>query len=75
MPEYWPTIMGLAHIAGARTGFLLISNGQIHNYAASNEIGSESLKPSEVRQLLRGDLDPGRSRELIDEMRAAGLPA
>ncbi len=25
-------------------------------------------------QLLRGDLDPARSRELIDEMRAAGLP-
>jgi type II secretory pathway predicted ATPase ExeA len=31
-------------------------------------------KPSEIRQLLRGDLDPGRSRELMDEMRAAGLP-
>jgi hypothetical protein len=27
-------------------------------------------KPSEIRQLLRGDLDPGRSRELVDEMRA-----
>jgi hypothetical protein len=31
-------------------------------------------KPSEIRQLLRGDLDPARSRELMDEMRAAGLP-
>jgi len=30
-------------------------------------------EPSEIRQLLRGDLDPGRSRELVDEMRA-GLP-
>ena len=26
------------------------------------------------RQLLRGDLDPARSQELLDQMRAAGLP-
>jgi hypothetical protein len=32
-------------------------------------------KPTEIRRLLlRGDLDPARSRELMDEMRAAGLP-
>jgi hypothetical protein len=31
-------------------------------------------KPAEIRRLLRGDLDPSRSRELMDEMRAAGLP-
>ena len=31
-------------------------------------------KPAEIRQLLRGDLDPARSRELMDQMRAAGLP-
>jgi type II secretory pathway predicted ATPase ExeA len=31
-------------------------------------------KPTEIRQLLRGELDPGRTRELMDEMRAAGLP-
>ncbi len=30
--------------------------------------------PSKIRQLLRGDFDPGRSRELVDEMRAAGPP-
>ena len=31
-------------------------------------------KPAEIRQLLRGGLNPQRSAELIDEMRAAGLP-
>jgi hypothetical protein len=31
-------------------------------------------KPAEIRQLLRGELDAGRTRELMDEMRAAGLP-
>jgi type II secretory pathway predicted ATPase ExeA len=31
-------------------------------------------KPAEVRQLLRGELEPSRARELLDEMRAAGLP-
>ena len=31
-------------------------------------------KPAEIRRLLRGDLDPARLRELMDEMRAAGLP-
>ncbi|MFD1199943.1 hypothetical protein ACFQ3K_16745 [Brucella gallinifaecis] len=31
-------------------------------------------RPAEIRQLLRGELEPGRSQELLDEMRAAGLP-
>lgn len=31
-------------------------------------------KPAEIRLLLRGELDPERTRELLDEMRAAGLP-
>ncbi len=30
-------------------------------------------KPAEIRKFLRGDLDPGRSQELMDEMRAAEL--
>jgi len=31
-------------------------------------------KAAEIRKLLRGDLDPGRSKELMDEMHAGGLP-
>lgn len=31
-------------------------------------------KPAEIRRLLRGDLDPRRAQELMEEMRAAGLP-
>jgi phage replication-related protein YjqB (UPF0714/DUF867 family) len=30
-------------------------------------------KPAEIRQLLRGGLNPQRSAELIEKMRAAGL--
>jgi hypothetical protein len=32
------------------------------------------MTPAEIRRLLRGDLDAGRAQELMDEMRAAGLP-
>lgn len=31
-------------------------------------------RPPEIRQLLRGTLNPQRSTELVEEMRAAGLP-
>ena len=31
-------------------------------------------KPAEIKRLLRGDLDAARTVELMDEMRAAGLP-
>lgn len=30
--------------------------------------------PLDIRRLLQGDLDPGRSRVLMDDMRAAGPP-
>ena len=36
--------------------------------------GIDNAKPAEIRRLLRGDLDAGRAQELMDEMRAAGLP-
>ena len=43
-------------------------------YDARSLVEQFDAKPAEIRQLLRGDLDPVRSRELMDEMRAAGLP-
>lgn len=48
----------------------LIRNG----YDARSLVEQFDAKPAEIRQLLRGDLDPARSRELMDQMRAAGLP-
>ena len=48
----------------------LIRNG----YDVRSLVEQFDAKPAEIRQLLRGDLDPARSRELMDEMRAAGLP-
>jgi type II secretory pathway predicted ATPase ExeA len=43
-------------------------------YDARSLVEQFDAKPAEIRHLLRGDLDPARSRELLDEMRAAGLP-
>jgi hypothetical protein len=48
----------------------LIRNG----YDVRSLVEQFDAKPAEIRQLLRGDLDPARSQELMDEMRAAGLP-
>jgi len=45
-----------------------------NGYDAKNLIEQFDAKPAEIRQLFRGDLDPARTRELLDEMRAAGLP-
>ncbi|MDR3735439.1 MAG: AAA family ATPase [Acidobacteriaceae bacterium] len=45
-----------------------------NGYDANSLIEQFDAKPAEIRQLFRGDLDPARSRELLDEMRAAGLP-
>jgi hypothetical protein len=43
-------------------------------YDVRSLAGQFDAKPAEIRRLLRGDLDPVRSREFIDEMRAPGLP-
>ena len=45
-----------------------------NGYDVRSLVEQFDAKPAEIRQLLRGDLDPGRSQELMDEMRAAGLP-
>jgi type II secretory pathway predicted ATPase ExeA len=45
-----------------------------HGYDVKSLADQFDAKPAEVRKLLRGGLDPARAGELIDEMRAAGLP-
>ena len=45
-----------------------------NGYDVRSLVEQFDAKPAEIRRLLRGDLDPARSRELMDEMRAAGLP-
>jgi type II secretory pathway predicted ATPase ExeA len=45
-----------------------------HGYDVRTLCDQFDAKPVEIRQLLRGSLNPQRSTELIDEMRAAGLP-
>ena len=45
-----------------------------HGYDVKALADQFQAKPAEIRQLLQGALDPGRSRELVEEMRAAGLP-
>jgi hypothetical protein len=43
-------------------------------YDAHSLVEQFDAKPAEIRRLPRGDLDPAPSRELMDEMCAAGLP-
>ena len=45
-----------------------------NGYDAKSLTEQFDAKPAEIRRLFRGDLDAARSRELLDEMRAAGLP-
>jgi len=45
-----------------------------NGYDIRNLVEQFDAKPAEIRRLLRGDLEPARSRELMDEMRTAGLP-
>jgi len=45
-----------------------------HGYSVHTLSEQFNAKPAEIRRLLRGELDPARTRELADEMRAAGLP-
>lgn len=45
-----------------------------NGYDVRSLVEQFDTRPAEIRRLLRGDLDPARSAELIGEMRAAGLP-
>lgn len=45
-----------------------------NGYDVRSLVEQFDAKPAEIRKLLRGELDPGRSQELMDQMRAAGLP-
>lgn len=45
-----------------------------NGYDVRSLVEQFDAKPAEIRRLLRGDLDPARSGELMAEMRAAGLP-
>ena len=45
-----------------------------HGYNVRTLSEQFNAKPAEIKRLLRGELDAARTRELADEMRAAGLP-
>jgi hypothetical protein len=45
-----------------------------HGYDVNNLAEQFNAKPAEIRRSLRGELDAARTRELTDEMLAAGLP-
>ncbi len=45
-----------------------------HGYDVRTLCEQFDTKPAEIRELLRGTLNPQRSTDLIEEMRAAGLP-
>src|SRR5947208_873609 len=43
-----------------------------HGYSVHTLSEQFNAKPAEIKRLLRGELDPARTRELVDETRAAG---
>jgi DNA-binding CsgD family transcriptional regulator len=46
VPEHWPRVLGdLADLAGARAGFLFVSNKDIHHWTSSTQVGIEALSP------------------------------
>ncbi|MNR07273.1 hypothetical protein D3C85_1233890 [compost metagenome] len=44
-----------------------------HGYDTRALCTQFDAKPPEIRQLMRGTLNPQRANELVEEMRAAGL--
>ncbi len=45
-----------------------------HGYDVRSLAEQFNAKPAEIKSLFRGQLDPGRARELQEQMLAAGLP-
>jgi hypothetical protein len=46
VPDQWPSALGeLAAIATARTGFLVVSKGEIHRFVGSTDFGLEAVRP------------------------------
>ena len=46
VPESWPRVLGqLAALAKARTGFLFVSNNDIHHWSSSTDAGVAALEP------------------------------
>ena len=45
-----------------------------HGYDVRILASQFNAKPAEIRQFLRGALDAARTRELTEQMLAAGLP-
>jgi hypothetical protein len=46
VPEHWPRVLGeLADVAGARAGFLFVSNEDVHHWTSSTQVGIEALTP------------------------------
>ncbi len=45
-----------------------------HGYNVRTLSEKFNAKPAEIKRLLRGELEAARTRELTDEMLAAGLP-
>jgi hypothetical protein len=46
VPELWPGVLDeLAKIAGARSGWLFVSNGRVQRWDASPEFAREAWKP------------------------------
>ena len=46
IPELWPSVLhDIAHVAGARTGFLFLTREDIHRFAASSTEGAEGARP------------------------------
>ena len=72
VPELWPKVLGeLAEVAGARSGFLFVSRGAIHNWTCSTELGIERVTPL-VKSGMIASTD--RYRRMVHRAHSSFLP-